>query len=608
MDCKNAKAIWDKLSSIYEGDYKVKEAKLQIFRARFESLKMTEDEKIAYFFLRISQIVNSIRGLHETHGEKAIVKKALRSLMPKYDSKVSALEERDLNKLTIDEMHGVLTAYEMRISEDIQPSKETAFKTLKKDNDSYKEETSEDEDNRKLGKKKKIQNKKKTFFKKKSFYADVIDSCSGESLVGDETLFMAILSPNVTQEDTPFEHSESEIDLEGELKCALKEIKRLRKEYVTLKDQYQSANECMSGLTLQLAENKRILEVTQGKLSDKEKECLSLEEKVVFLQEKLKQSASNWNCSVPTNNVNDCKGKGIRQAAEGESLSNFAINKTAERTSKFLTHGFHFFGYCFNCQQYGHKENTCRVMSIRKSNFVNQSLYNFLSTIRCYHCKIMGHIATVCNSGAFQQVHKSIQLDKSRMIWKPKKKIEALVVQTALHSVKKNHWVVDNGCSHHMTGDKSKFVVFENYSQGSVRFGNDHCIPVIGKGTILLDNDTPLHDVYYLEGLAHNLLSLSQIRDNGFAGCLDDRKSISGGAFFLGERLVAWHSKKQNSVSLSTAEAEYIVAATCCTQVLRSACKIVGLGNARSGLVGSRYYVFPEMTCLYVQWFRILVA
>ncbi|XP_059066326.1 uncharacterized protein LOC131857646 [Cryptomeria japonica] len=315
MDCKNAKAIWDKLSSIYEGDDKVKEAKLQIFRARFESLKMTEDEKTADFFLRISEIVNSIRGLGETLEEKVVVKKVPRSLTPKYDSKVSALEERDLNKLTIDEMHGVLTAYEMRISEDIQPSKETAFKTQKKDNDSKldkpddetifvsrlkrgssryrgklpfkcfnygkighyvaqcpsKEETSEDEDNRKLGKKKKIQNKKKTFFKKKSFYADVTDSCSGESLVGDETLFMAILSPNVTPEDTPFEHSESEIDLEGELKCALKEIKRLRKVFVTLKDQYQSVNECMSGLTLQLEENKRILEVTQGKLSDKEK-------------------------------------------------------------------------------------------------------------------------------------------------------------------------------------------------------------------------------------------------------------------------------------------------------------------------------------------------
>jgi hypothetical protein len=38
--------------------------------------------------------------------------------------------------------------------------------------------------------------------------------------------------------------------------------------------------------------------------------------------------------------------------------------------------------------------------------------------------------------------------------------------------------------------------------------------------------------------------------------------------FYLGECLVSWLSKKQSSVSLSTAEAEYIAATTCCTQVL----------------------------------------
>ncbi|RVW96096.1 Retrovirus-related Pol polyprotein from transposon RE1 [Vitis vinifera] len=43
-----------------------------------------------------------------------------------------------------------------------------------------------------------------------------------------------------------------------------------------------------------------------------------------------------------------------------------------------------------------------------------------------------------------------------------------------------------------------------------------------------------------------------------FASCKVERKSTSGTCHFLGHSLVSWHSKKQNSVALSTAEAEYI--------------------------------------------------
>jgi hypothetical protein len=61
---------------------------------------------------------------------------------------------------------------------------------------------------------------------------------------------------------------------------------------------------------------------------------------------------------------------------------------------------------------------------------------------------------------------------------------------------------------------------------------------------------------------------LSVYSDADWDNCMDERKSKSGGAFFLGDSLVAWLSKKQGSISLSTTEVEYIVVATFCTQVL----------------------------------------
>jgi hypothetical protein len=63
-------------------------------------------------------------------------------------------------------------------------------------------------------------------------------------------------------------------------------------------------------------------------------------------------------------------------------------------------------------------------------------------------------------------------------------------------------------------------------------------------------------------------LSLIAYTYADWAGCIDDRRSTSGAKFYLGECLVSWLRKKQSSISLSTAEAEYIAATTCCTQVL----------------------------------------
>jgi hypothetical protein len=56
--------------------------------------------------------------------------------------------------------------------------------------------------------------------------------------------------------------------------------------------------------------------------------------------------------------------------------------------------------------------------------------------------------------------------------------------------------------------------------------------------------------------------------DSDYASCKIDRKSTSVGCNLLGRSLVSWTSKKQNCVALSTAEAEYIIAGACCTQII----------------------------------------
>ena len=76
---------------------------------------------------------------------------------------------------------------------------------------------------------------------------------------------------------------------------------------------------------------------------------------------------------------------------------------------------------------------------------------------------------------------------------------------------------------------------------------------------------TPNLGIWYPKDTGFDLIGYT---DSDYAGCKIDRKSTSGSCQFLGRRLVSWYSKKQHSVSTSTAEAEYIVAGSCCAQIL----------------------------------------
>ncbi|GJY74041.1 retrovirus-related pol polyprotein from transposon TNT 1-94 [Tanacetum coccineum] len=67
---------------------------------------------------------------------------------------------------------------------------------------------------------------------------------------------------------------------------------------------------------------------------------------------------------------------------------------------------------------------------------------------------------------------------------------------------------------------------------------------------------------------------LTPFKDSDHAGCLDTRKSTSGGIQFLGgDKLVSWSSKKQDCTSMSTAEAEYAAIAISCNPVQHSRTK-----------------------------------
>nr|GEW79485.1 retrovirus-related Pol polyprotein from transposon TNT 1-94 [Tanacetum cinerariifolium] len=78
--------------------------------------------------------------------------------------------------------------------------------------------------------------------------------------------------------------------------------------------------------------------------------------------------------------------------------------------------------------------------------------------------------------------------------------------------------------------------------------------------------DTIHMGLWYLKDTGFELIDFS---DSDHAGCLDCRKSTSGGIQLLGgDKLVSWSSKKQECTSMSSTEAEYVSLSACCAQVL----------------------------------------
>nr|GFB00259.1 integrase, catalytic region, zinc finger, CCHC-type, peptidase aspartic, catalytic [Tanacetum cinerariifolium] len=73
-------------------------------------------------------------------------------------------------------------------------------------------------------------------------------------------------------------------------------------------------------------------------------------------------------------------------------------------------------------------------------------------------------------------------------------------------------FIVDSGCSKHMTGNLKLLINFVEKFLGTVKFGNDQIAPILGYGD-LVKGAVTIKRVYYVEGLYHNLFSVGQFCD-----------------------------------------------------------------------------------------------
>ncbi|XP_057418346.1 uncharacterized protein LOC130712533 [Lotus japonicus] len=135
---------------------------------------------------------------------------------------------------------------------------------------------------------------------------------------------------------------------------------------------------------------------------------------------------------------------------------------------------------------------------------------------KCHHCGRYGHIKPYCYrlhgfSKRSSAKFNSNELKKKK--WKPKINTSALVAYTSLRASSKEDWYYDSGCSRHMTGVKNYLGDVKPHSTSYVTFGDGAQGKIKGSGKLVSSGSPELDDVLLVEGLAANLISISQLCD-----------------------------------------------------------------------------------------------
>nr|GEZ27492.1 reverse transcriptase domain-containing protein [Tanacetum cinerariifolium] len=98
----------------------------------------------------------------------------------------------------------------------------------------------------------------------------------------------------------------------------------------------------------------------------------------------------------------------------------------------------------------------------------------------------------------FQDLHLNIEDNVYLLVW-------GRLIEIVL-------FIVDSGCSKHMTGNLKLLINFVVKFLGTVKFGSDQIAPILGYGD-LVQGAVTIKRVYYVEGLNHNLFSVGQFCD-----------------------------------------------------------------------------------------------
>jgi len=137
---------------------------------------------------------------------------------------------------------------------------------------------------------------------------------------------------------------------------------------------------------------------------------------------------------------------------------------------------------------------------------------------KCNKCNQLGHEAVICKN-KFQMREADAQIAE-------KDDEDQIFVATCFSTKSSSEcWLIDSGCTNHMTYDRTLFKDLQSTEITKVRIGNGDYISAKGRGTISITTNSgtkSISDVLYVPDIDQNLLSVGQLIEKGFKVTFED--------------------------------------------------------------------------------------
>ncbi|KAL9439711.1 hypothetical protein AB3S75_025217 [Citrus x aurantiifolia] len=152
--------------------------------------------------------------------------------------------------------------------------------------------------------------------------------------------------------------------------------------------------------------------------------------------------------------------------------------------------------------------------------------------VKCNKCGQLGHMERICKSQQQQQSEAKAAIEQPQ-------EEQLFAVSCFAITSSTESWLIDSGCTSHMTYDQELFRDLDTTFISKVRVGNGACIAVKGKGTVAIEGYTGLKlisDVLYVPEINQNLLSVGQLLEKGYKVLFEDKnctiKDVEGRELF----------------------------------------------------------------------------